>query len=112
MEDRVLQLQRIASILHLPSSIFRQGTHTVGAKNMAAEQKPVQIMADPSLSSPRIYSNYVQVSASPMDCTLTFCEVIGPQNEQEALKIQRTGTLPCPVKAVLVIPNHIVEGLI
>ena len=79
---------------------------------MAAEQRPVQIVADPNLSSPRIYSNYVQVSASPMDCTLTFCEVIGPQNEQEALKVQRTGVLPCPVKAVLVIPNHIVDGLI
>jgi hypothetical protein len=48
---------------------------------MANEERPVQIVADPTLTSSRIYSNYVQVSASPVDCTLTFCEVVGPQNE-------------------------------
>jgi len=79
---------------------------------MAAEQRPVQIVADSSLNSPRIYSNYVQVNISSIDCTLTFCEVIGPQSEDEAMKVQRSGVLPAPVKAVLVIPNQIVEGLI
>ncbi len=78
---------------------------------MAADQRPIQIVADHSLDSRRIYSNYVQVNISSIDCTLTFCEVIGPQNEEEALKVQRTGVLPAPVKAVLVIPNQIVEGL-
>ena len=33
-------------------------------------------------------------------------------DEEEALRIQKTGTMPSPVKAVLVIPNQIVEGLI
>jgi hypothetical protein len=76
------------------------------------EQRPVQIIADHALTSQRIYSNYVQVSASPVDCTLTFCEVIGPQSEDEALRMQKSGVLPAPVKAVIAIPTQIVEGLI
>jgi hypothetical protein len=76
------------------------------------EPQPVQIVADRTLSSQRIYSNYVQVSASPIDCTLTFCEVIGPQNEEDALKMQKTGMLPAPIKAVIAIPTQIVDGLI
>jgi hypothetical protein len=79
---------------------------------MAVEERPVQIIADSSLSSPRVYANYVQVSISPIDCTLTFCDVIGPQSEEEALRVQKTGCLPAPVKVVLVIPNQIVDGLI
>ncbi|HYK87568.1 MAG TPA: hypothetical protein VE398_02280 [Acidobacteriota bacterium] len=79
---------------------------------MPAEERPVQIIADNTLTSPRVYANYVQVSISPIDCTLTFCDVIGPQNEEEALKMQKTGCLPAPVKVVLVIPTQIVEGLI
>ncbi len=79
---------------------------------MPNEERPVQIIADHSISSPRVYSNYVQVSVSPLDCTLTFCDVIGPQSEEEALKMQKTGTLPAPVRAVIVIPTQIVDGLI
>jgi len=79
---------------------------------MPNEERPVQIVADHTLTSPRIYANYVQVSASPVDCTLTFCEVIGPQNEEEGLKMQKTGLLPAPVKAVIAIPTQIVDGLI
>lgn len=79
---------------------------------MSAEERPVQIIADQTLTSSRIYANYVQVSSSPIDTTLTFCEVIGPQSEEEALRMQKTGTLPAPVKVVLVIPNQIVDGLV
>jgi hypothetical protein len=79
---------------------------------MSAEERPVQIVADHSLTSPRVYANYVQVSISPIDCTLTFCDVIGPQNEEDALKMQKTGSLPAPVKVVLVIPTQVVDGLI
>ncbi len=77
-----------------------------------AEEKPVQIMPDHAIESHRIYSNYVQVSMSPIDCTLTFCDVIGPQSEEEALKMQKTGVLPAPVKAVIAIPTQVVDGLI
>jgi hypothetical protein len=79
---------------------------------MANEERPVQIIADPTISSSRVYANYVQVSISPIDCTLTFCDVIGPQNEEDALKMQKSGYLPAPVKIVLVIPNQVVDGLI
>jgi hypothetical protein len=79
---------------------------------MSVEERPLQIIADYSKSSPRIYANYVQVSISPIDCTLTFCDVIGPTNDEEGLQMQKTGTLPAPVRAVLVIPNQIVDGLI
>ena len=76
------------------------------------EERPVQIVADPTLSSPRIYANYVQVSASPVDCTLTFCEVVGPQSEEEARRVQESGILPTPVKAVIAVPIQILDGLI
>ena len=76
------------------------------------EARPVQIVADTTLNSSRIYANYVQISASPIDCTLTFCEVIGPQNEDEALRVQETGLLHAPVKAVIAIPVQILDGLI
>ena len=79
---------------------------------MSNKERPVQIVADSTLTSSRIYSNYVQVSASPVDCTLTFCEVIGPQNEEEALNMQKTGVLPAPVKAVIAIPMQILDGFI
>ena len=79
---------------------------------MPNENKPVQIIADHTLSSSRIYSNYVQVNVSPIDCTLTFCDVIGPQSEEEALRMKKTGTLPAAVKAVITIPTQIVDGLI
>jgi hypothetical protein len=79
---------------------------------MNKEERPVQIIADHTTDSPRIYSNYVQVSVSPIDCTLTFCDVIGPQSEEEALKMQKTGVLPAPVKAVIAIPTQIIDGLI
>lgn len=79
---------------------------------MADKERPVQIIADHTQTSPRIYANYVQVSVSPIDCTLTFCDVIGPQSEEEALKMQKSGALPAPVKAVIAIPTQIVDGLI
>jgi hypothetical protein len=80
--------------------------------HMSKEERPVQIIADHTIQSPRIYSNYVQVSVSPIDCTLTFCDVVGPQSEEEALKVQKTGILPAPVKAVVAIPTQIIDGLI
>jgi len=79
---------------------------------MSTEERPVQIIADHSQKTTRIYANYVQVSLSPIDCTLTFCDVIGPQSEEEALKMQKTGTLPAPVVAVIAIPTPVVDGLI
>jgi hypothetical protein len=77
-----------------------------------SEERPLQIIADYSRTSPRVYANYVQVSMSPIDCTLSFCDVLGPMNDEDALRMQKTGTLPAPVRAVLVIPNQIVDGLI
>jgi hypothetical protein len=79
---------------------------------MPTEERPLQIIADYGKSSPRVYANYVQVSMSPIDCTLTFCDVIGPTNDEEALHMQKTGMLAAPVRTVLVIPNQIVDGLI
>ena len=79
---------------------------------MAKEERPVQIIADHTNKSPRVYANFVQVTMSPIDCTLTFCDVMGPQSEEEALKMQKTGSLPAPVRAVMVIPTQIVDGLV
>ena len=37
---------------------------------------------------------------------------LGFVSEEDALKMQKTGTLPAPVKAVIAIPTQIVDGLI
>lgn len=79
---------------------------------MSNEERPVQIVPDHTATSPRIYANHVQVSVSPIDCTLTFCDVLGPQSEEDVLRMQKTGVLPAPVKAVIAIPTAILEGLI
>ena len=79
---------------------------------MSTEERPLQIIADYSRTSPWVYANYVQVSISPIDCTLTFCDVVGPLNDEETLRMQKSGMLPAPVRAVLVIPNQIIDGLI
>ena len=79
---------------------------------MATEERPLQIIADYTRTSPRVYANYVQVSMSPIDCTITFCDVMGPMNDEEALRMQKSGALAAPVRAVLVIPNQIVDGMI
>jgi len=79
---------------------------------MSNGEKNIQIVPDPMLSSPRIYANYIQVSGAPVDLTLTFCEVIGPQSEDEAMRVQESGVLPAPVKAVIAIPTQILEGFI
>jgi len=76
------------------------------------EERPVQIVPDPTLVSPRVYANYVQVNASPVDCTLTFCEVVGPQSEEDAQRVQETGMLHAPVKVVVAVPVQILDGLI
>jgi siroheme synthase len=79
---------------------------------MTVEERPVHIIPDPSAKSSRVYANYVQVSLTPIDCTLTFCDVTGPQSEEEALRMQKSGTLPAPVVVVMVIPTQVVDGLI
>jgi len=79
---------------------------------MTTEERPLQIIADHTRTSPRIYANYVQVTASPIDCTLTFCDVVGPSNDEEALRVQKSGMLHAPVRVMLVIPNQIIDGLI
>ena len=76
------------------------------------EEQSVQIVPDPTRNSPRIYANYVQVNASPVDCTLTFCDVVGPQSDDDAIRVQEAGVLPAPIKAVIAIPVQILDGLI
>jgi hypothetical protein len=60
---------------------------------------------------PRVYSNFCAIQNSPFDFTLTFCDMLplGPQQMHEA---QTTHTVKAPVRARVVVPAHMVPGLV
>jgi hypothetical protein len=60
---------------------------------------------------PRVYSNFCAIQNSPFDFTLTFCDMLplGPQQMHEA---QATHTVKAPVRARVVVPAHMIPGLV
>jgi len=71
----------------------------------------VKIVPTNEKKSERIYSNFVQVSCSPHDVTLTFCDILPVRKEQQS-KILESKQLEAPVQVEVVIPLSLVEPLI
>jgi hypothetical protein len=80
---------------------------------MAEEKASVNFTVIPDESSdvPRIYSNFCAIQNSPLDFTLTFCEVL-PLGEREVRQAQEKHTIKAPVRARLVVPIQMIPGLI
>jgi len=80
-----------------------------------SEEKPQQvnftIVPDETGDAPRVYSNFCAIQNSPFDFTLTFCDMLplGPQQLREA---HATHHVKAPVRARIVIPAHMVPGLV
>jgi hypothetical protein len=80
---------------------------------MAEEKASVNFTVVPEEPSdvPRIYSNFCAIQNSPLDFTLTFCEVL-PLGERELRAAQEKHVLKAPVRARLVVPIQMIPGLI
>jgi hypothetical protein len=61
--------------------------------------------------SERIYSNFVSISHSEYDFTLTFCDINAPRDDQKS-EIIKSKKIQAPIQAEITIPIMIVEPLI
>ena len=81
---------------------------------MAEEKKPsvnfTVIPEDPS-DVPRTYSNFCAIQNSPLDFTLTFCEML-PPSEKQLREAQSSHVVKAPIRARLVVPVQMIPGLI
>ena len=82
---------------------------------MAEDKKPPQInftvVPDDPADIPRTYSNFCAIQNSPLDFTLTFCEML-PPTEQQLREAQSSHVVKAPVRARLVVPVQMIPGLI
>jgi len=60
---------------------------------------------------PRTYSNFCAIQNSPLDFTLTFCEML-PPTEKQLREAQSSHVVKAPVRARLVVPVQMIPGLI
>ncbi len=82
---------------------------------MAEEKKAPQInftvVPDDTSDVPRTYSNFCAIQNSPLDFTLTFCEML-PPTEKQLREAQSSHVVKAPVRARLVVPVQMIPGLI
>jgi len=80
---------------------------------MAEEKQSVNFTVVPDETSdvPRVYSNFCAIQNSPLDFTLTFCEML-PLGERQLRDAQETHVVRAPVRARLVVPVQMIPGLI
>jgi hypothetical protein len=81
-------------------------------KNQPPKELSVQVRLEPKLDTPSYYVNYIGVSQSAYDFTLSAAKVPSPLT-QEQLELARRGELiPLEPVVQLVIPALLVDGLI
>ena len=69
------------------------------------------VVPEDSPEVPRIYSNFCAIQNSPLDFTLTFCEML-PPSEKQLREAQSSHVVKAPVRARLVVPVQMIPGLI
>lgn len=60
----------------------------------------------------RTYSNYIEVSANPVDVSLKFCDVKSPANQEEKEKVIKEKKVQVTIIEEIVIPRGIAESLL
>ena len=77
------------------------------------DTKPVNftIVPDDEEQTPRTYANFCAIQNSPLDFTLTFCEVL-PLGTRAMDSARQKGIVRAPVRARLAVPVQMVPGLI
>jgi hypothetical protein len=78
-----------------------------------SEQKQVNftIVPDESGDKSRTYSNLCQISHTPFDFTLTFCEVM-PPTDQDLREGSPERIMRAPVRARIVVPVQFIPTLV
>jgi len=69
------------------------------------------VVPEDSPDVPRVYSNFCAIQNSPLDFTLTFCEML-PPSEKQLREAQNSHVVKAPVRARLVVPVQMIPGLI
>ncbi len=81
---------------------------------MAEEKKGYinfTVVPEETSDAPRTYANFCAIQNSPLDFTLTFCEML-PPTERQLREAQATHVGKAPVRARLVVPVQMIPGLI
>jgi hypothetical protein len=81
---------------------------------MAEDKKPpinFTVVPEDTTDIPRTYSNFCAIQNSPLDFTLTFCEML-PPSEKQLREAQSSHVVKAPVRARLVVPVQMIPGLI
>lgn len=80
---------------------------------MAEEKQSVNftVIPEDSPDVPRVYSNFCAIQNSPLDFTLSFCEML-PLGEKQLREAQESRVVKAPVRARLVVPVQMIPGLI
>jgi len=80
-------------------------------KEVTEKLKHVEIKLVPTLNAKlgRIYSNYAEVSHSPWDFTLKFCDA---PSGADILRLKTDNTVDIPTLVEIIIPVNLISGLI
>ena len=69
------------------------------------------VVPDEDANIPRTYSNFCSIQNSPLDFTLTFCEML-PLSERELKQAESSHVVKAPVRVRVVVPVQMLPGLI
>jgi hypothetical protein len=69
------------------------------------------VVPEETSDAPRTYANFCAIQNSPLDFTLTFCEML-PPSEKQLREAQTSHVVKAPVRARLVVPVQMIPGLI
>jgi hypothetical protein len=69
------------------------------------------VVPDEDATISRIYSNFCSIQNSPLDFTLTFCEML-PLSERELKQAESSHVVKAPVRVRVVVPVQMLPGLI
>ena len=81
---------------------------------MAEEKKPsinFTVVPEETTDAPRTYANFCAIQNSPLDFTLTFCEML-PPTEKQLREAQTSHVVKAPIRARLVVPVQMIPGLL
>ena len=76
-----------------------------------SKQVNFTIVPDEPSKTPRIYANFCAISHTPFDFTLTFCEVL-PPNENDVRHAETEQHPRAPIRSRIVVPMQFVPNLI
>lgn len=79
--------------------------------NNSAHTINPHFIPDPEQTSDRVYSNYVAVSHTGLDFTLTFLDV-PPPTKKQIEDAKNNKPIATPMQCQVVVPNHLVPSLI